>query len=65
MRLGMETNCAPAGVGAYGCMFAIPYLVGDAIALPNVVFRRSAGLLITANTNIFRSSVPVVFVLIT
>ena len=60
----METNCAPAGVGAYGCIFLIPYLVGDAIAFPNEELRRSAGLLITANTNIFHSSLLVVFVLI-
>lgn len=60
----METNCAPAGVGAYRCIAAIPYLVGDAIALPNVEFRRFAGLLTTANTSIFHSSLPFVFVLI-
>ena len=60
----METNCAPAGVGAYGCIFPIPYLVGDAIAFPNEELRRSAGLLITANTSIFHSSLLVVFVLI-
>ena len=52
----METNCAPAGVGAYGCIFPIPYLVGDAIAFPNEEFRLSTGLLITANTNIFHST---------
>ena len=57
----METNCAPAEVGAYRCMFPIPYVVGHAIALPDV---ESAGLLITANTSIFHSS-PVVFALIT
>ena len=60
----MGTDCAPAGVGAYRCMFPIPYLVGDAIALPNVEFRHSAGLLVTANTSIFHPSL-MVFVLIT
>ena len=57
----METNYTPAGVGAYRCMFPIPYVVGDAIALLNV---ESAGLLITANTSFFHASL-VVFVLIT
>ncbi len=37
----MATNCAPAGVGAYGCIFSIPFLVGDAIALPKVELRCS------------------------